>query len=87
VDEVLNDVDVQYHWSSIAGDIDEKASQMLLKEIVRLWLTIHGFSEAGAFVENYKKTNDKAMKRSVGTRKDLKRRKLDRETDTIKNSD
>ena len=34
MEEVLNDVDVQYHWSSIASDIDEMAAQMLLKDAV-----------------------------------------------------
>ena len=53
VDEVLNDIDVQFHWSALSGDIDEKASQMLLKEIVQLWLSIRGFSEVGAFMEQY----------------------------------
>ena len=33
---VLNDVDVQYHWSSIASDIDEKAAQMLSMDTVEL---------------------------------------------------
>ena len=74
VDEVLNDVDVQYHWSALSGEIDdEKASQMLLKEIVQLWLNIRGFSEVGAFMERYKASSDKATKKSVGIRKDLKR--------------
>ena len=87
VDEVLNDVDVQYHWSALSGEIDdEKASQMLLKEIVQLWLNIRGFSEVGAFMERYKTSSDKATKKSVGIRKDLKRKKLDRDNE-LKNSD
>ena len=69
MDEILNDVDVQYHWSSIASDIDEKAAQMLLRDTVELWLSIRGFSEVGAFLEEYKKVKDKATKKTVGLRK------------------
>lgn len=79
MDEVLNDLDVQQHWSSIAtqADVDEDAAQQLLKEIVQLWLTIRGYSASGEFVENYRKCNDKGTKKSVGLRKGLKRKKLD----------
>lgn len=87
MDEVTNDVDVQYHWTAISSDIDEKSAQMLLREIVQLWLTIRGFSAAGAFLEQYKKTSDKAIKKSVALRKDLKRKKLDaKKADSIRSS-
>ena len=62
IDEVACDGGVQFHWSTIAADLDEDASKALLVEVVKLWLTIRGFSTAGAFVEQYKQTVKKSTK-------------------------
>ena len=51
IDEVSSDCNVQFYWSVIANDLDEDVGQELLVEIVQLWLTVRGFSTAGAFVE------------------------------------
>ena len=45
---VAGDNDVQSYWSLLSIDIDrEDNAALLLKEIVKLWLTIRGFSIAG----------------------------------------
>ncbi len=61
IDEVIDDLDVQYHWSSIAVELDNDIAQLLLKEIVRLWLNIRGFSAASSlFVERFKQCQEKS---------------------------
>ena len=78
----MNDVDIQFHWSNFVADIDEEAAQMLLKEIVQLWLTIRGNSEAGVFLERYKMSSKKATKKEAGLRRSLKQKTCQRgETD------
>ena len=54
-DQVLKamqeDNDVQFHWSFMAMDLDEENSDILLMEIVKLWLTIRGHSYSSALVK------------------------------------
>ncbi len=77
IDEVIDDLDVQYHWSSIAVELDNDIAQLLLKEIVQLWLNIRSFSAACSFVERFKQCQEKSTQKPVGLRKGLKRKKLD----------
>ena len=45
----------QFYWCMPTKDIqDESASQELLKLIADLWIVIHGFSYACAYVEQHK---------------------------------
>ena len=81
IDEVTSDNNVQFYWSMIAIDLDEDIGQELLVEIVQLWLTVRGFSTAGAFVEQYKQATKKSTKKSTSLRKGLKRKKLDMNSD------
>ncbi len=74
IDEVIDDLDVR---SSIAVELDNDIAQLLLKEIVQLWLNIRGFSAAGSFVERFKQCQEKSTQKTVGLRKGLKRKKLD----------
>ena len=52
MDEVTNDTNVQFYWSMISVDLDEDIGQALLAEIAQLWLTVRGFSTAGALANN-----------------------------------
>ena len=81
IDDVACDSGIQFHWSTIAADLDEDASKMLLVEVVKLWLTIRGFSTAGAFVEQYKQTVKKSTKKTKGLLKGLKWKSLFAMTD------
>ena len=75
IEEVASDDDVLFHWCLISTDIDdEAASQELLRKIVELWLTIRGFSTAGAYIEYYKQCMVKGVKKSTGLRRGLKRK-------------
>lgn len=81
VDEIVSDDDVQFHWSMISVDIDHDAGEQLLQQIIQLYLTIRGFSTAGAFVEQYKQITEKTTRKSTSLRKGLKRKKLDMQSD------
>ena len=55
VKAVSKDTDIQFHWSMVSVDIaDEQHAIQLLKAITGLWVTICGFSIAGAWLEDYK---------------------------------
>ena len=51
---ITEDIDVQFYWTLISQDIDEEEDAVrLLKEIVTLWITIRGFSQASTWLEEY----------------------------------
>ena len=57
----------------LSADInDEEESVELLRNIVKLGLTIRGFSIAGQWMEIYKKYSSKTTKKSKSLRKTLK---------------
>ena len=77
VTEILfEDNEVQFHWSMMTFDIDEKSSQKVLAEIIKLWVTIRGFRYASCIVEEYKKSYG-ALKRQKSLRKELKKQSSD----------
>ena len=53
---ILEDEEVLFAWSIASVELDNTTGNILLKLIVELWLTIRGFSFAGAFIEQYKNT-------------------------------
>ena len=68
---VCEDEDVLFYWSILSIDLDiEHNAALLLKEIVKLWLTIRGFSVAGQWLEIYK---NRALTTKKSLRKTLKR--------------
>lgn len=80
IEGIASDDDVLFHWCLVSTDIDdEAASQELLGKIVELWLTIRGFSTAGAYIEYYKQCNEKGVKKSTGLRRGLKRKHAETE--------
>ncbi len=76
-EEMLNEIGNDgFHWSMLCIDLDQSESEVVLLEIVQLWLTICGFSTAGTCVEQYKKLTKEGTKKSAGLRKTLKKKKL-----------
>ena len=70
---IYDDNEVQYFWSIMSIiDIDEESSERLLKDIIRLWITVRGFSYASSIVEDYKRSCG-ALKRKKSLRKELKK--------------
>ena len=57
-------------------DIDETNSLKVLREIIKLWLTIRGFSYASCIVEEYKRLSG-VFKRTKSLRKELKKQNCD----------
>ena len=54
---------------------DEDLSVELLQHIIELWVTIRGFSAAGAWLEHYKQNIQSGTKGECGLRKGLKRKR------------
>ena len=72
IDKVVQDEDVQFHWALINQDIDKSEdAEVLLIEIVKLWVTIRGFSLAASWMEECKKSNKKNTQKSTGLRKSI----------------
>ena len=72
IEKVVQDEDVQFHWTLINQDIDNpEDAEALLVEIVKLWVTIRGFSLAASWMEEYKKSSKKTTQKSTGLRKSI----------------
>ena len=67
IDFILQDNEVQLSWITLAADLSEEDSFKLSRSIVRLWVTIRGFSYASTLVEQYKKTQRCSQKKSLRT--------------------
>lgn len=85
IDRITTDGSVQFQWSFVSIDLDEVGNELLV-EMVNLWLTLRGFSIAGAFVEQYKHCSKKGTKKSTGLCRGLRCRNLevDSASDTSK---
>ena len=62
--KMLEDEEILFAWSIASAELDDKTSTILLNMIIEVWLTIHGFSFAGAFIEQYKSATKKSLHRS-----------------------
>ena len=72
VEKILNDDDIQWEWCLLSQDIDSSdESAEVLKDIVKLWVTVRGFSIAASWLEAYKKQEKLTTKKSTGLRKGL----------------
>lgn len=70
---VTSDSDVLFHWEMLSVDIENaQNSAELLEEIVKLWLTIRGFSISRAWIEDYKVLVSQATAKKKSLRKHLK---------------
>ena len=69
--KVKNNEDVLFCWSMLSSSWDEESSKTLFKMVVDLWLTIHGYSNASAWIEKYKVSQMKSTQKSKGIRKQL----------------
>ena len=71
IEEIKQNEDVAFYWCMAAADMDERLATTLLHGIVKLWVTIRGFSFSSAWVELYKQESKKSLQRSKGLRKAL----------------
>ena len=66
-----NDEDVLFLWSIISSSWDSDCNSELLERIVKLWVTLCGFSFCGAWMEEYKVANKKATQKAKTMRREL----------------
>ena len=71
VDRAIEDSDVQFHWTIIVRELELEEAVELLEELVRLWVTVRGFSLAATWMETYKQATKKQVSKSTGLRKHL----------------
>ena len=61
---IVEDTDVHFSWLLLCLDLDdEELSKELLVLVVEMWITIRGFSMAGAWVEYYKQSMQTCTKK------------------------
>ncbi len=71
-DRVADNEDVQFYWAVLSQDIDDpNHDQELLGEIIKLWVTVRGFSMTATWMEIYKKKEKKTVQKSTGLRKSI----------------
>lgn len=74
VKSVMDDEDVQFQWCMISADVaTEEDSLTLLKDIIELCITTRGFAVTAMWLEEYKKAQDKNVKKSKSLREELKK--------------
>ena len=72
ISSVAGDESVQFYWTILSVDIrNESQAVKLLKEIIGLWVNIHGFSIAGCWLTKFTKTSSSKKK---ALRKELKKK-------------
>ena len=74
-EEVSSDEDVMFMWTVLTSDLDEEQRSELLQHVALKWITIRGFSAAGAWMEYYKQANEQTTKKSHSLRKSLSRKR------------
>ena len=72
IDVIGSDEDVQWYWIVVSQSIESlEDAEWLLKENIKLFVTIRGFSMAANWMEVYKVEAKKSTKKSTGLRKQL----------------
>lgn len=69
--ELVKNDDVNFYWCMLALDLDAEKESVLLKLLVEHWVTVRGFSFAGAYMEMYKQYTKRSLQRSKGLRTTL----------------
>lgn len=54
VESIKQNEDVAFYWCMAAVDMDKKLATVLLQGIIKLWVTIRGFSFTSAWVKLHK---------------------------------
>ena len=69
--KLCQDENVQYYLSIVSANWEEEETEALIPMIANLWVTIRGFSYAGAWMEKYKASHHKAVQKAKDIRKQL----------------
>ena len=74
--KIIQNEDIQFYWAQLSQDIDcPNDAQTLLSEVIRLWVTIRGFSMAASWMEIYEEKESTNTEKSTGLRKSLSGKK------------
>lgn len=60
---VVDDDDVCFHWSIASAGVEEDVVERLLEGVVKLYITVRGFSFASSVLEMYKKEGKTATQK------------------------
>ncbi len=71
MESILSDNGVHTSWSAIGIELQPEDGDTLLRMIADLFVTIRGFSFAGAYIELYKQSTKKSLQRSKALRTKL----------------
>ena len=63
--------DVLFYWCTVSAEWEEDTAAKLLDMILKLWITIRGFSGVNGWLEKYKQMNKRTVQKSKGVRKQL----------------
>jgi len=70
-ESILSNEDVQFHWTVVGADWEEKESVALLELVLDLFVTIRGFAFVSSWMELRKQETKKSTQKSKGVRKRL----------------
>ena len=67
---IKEDIDVRSTWEAISEDFGER-EEVLLNDIVSLYVTLRGFSYTKSWMEMYKQETKATLQKSKGLRKKI----------------
>ena len=74
ISSLMDDDNVLFAWIFISRELDKNDSDELLHLVIEMWLTIRGYSTAGAWMEHYKQIRKDITQGKHALRKDLARK-------------
>ena len=63
IEDVKSNDNVLSCWSLISGDVEEEIQDLLLTEIIKLWITIRGYSYTDNLPEQYRQAIKQSAKK------------------------
>ena len=76
IENVITNEDVLFWWALVTAKLENDLADILLKKIVKHWITLRGFSFCKNIVEQYKESNQTSLKRKRSLRKELQQKSL-----------
>ena len=73
IERLVENEEIQWKWLLISQCVDSENAIELLQDIVKLWVTVRGFSITALWMEMYKKESKKLIKKTPALRKRLSR--------------
>ena len=74
IKDIIDGDDILQLWSELSIDIpNADEANELLQHVIELWITIRGHSMGGAWMEQFKKENQKSVKKKKGLLKGIKK--------------